>query len=175
VEPTEAPEREIALSMERARRARRRAMRRRFEFWLTLLVIIVIGAGATAVLFGWRATDSSSTRSGTVSATGGSAEATSTTSGLPPIPPAKPYKVTDGVNIRAGPGTTYPIVGTVETGFEVLVVCAIAGQFIDGPGGPTDLWVRVVYNDKTGYITGAYVATGPAINDPSVIARCPSR
>ena len=49
--------------------------------------------------------------------------------------PAGPYKVTTGVNMRQGPGTTFPSVGTIETGRAVLVVCVIEGEPVDGPNG----------------------------------------
>ena len=78
------------------------------------------------------------------------------------------------MNVRSGPGTTYPVLGTVETGFEVLVVCVIDGENVPGPVGASNKWLRVMYNELSGYVTSLYVATGTAINDPSVIGVCKS-
>jgi LasA protease len=87
-------------------------------------------------------------------------------------PPAGPFRITDGVNVRAGPGTSYPAVGTIELGFEVLVACAIEGEAVDGPSGPTNLWLRIAGGDLAGYVTSEYVATGAALADRSVIPLC---
>jgi uncharacterized protein YraI len=76
------------------------------------------------------------------------------------------------VNIRSGPSTTFPVLGTVETGFEVQVICVTTGENVTGPFGATNKWLRVVYKELNGYITSQYVAVGPAINDPSVIGTC---
>ena len=99
---------------------------------------------------------------------------TSTTTTVPPLPAPRPYKVTDGVNVRSGPGTSYAILGTVETGYEVIVICSIDGEVVDGPLGPTNKWLRIELDAMKGYVTSEYVATGGAINDPAVIGTCPS-
>ncbi|HXY93195.1 MAG TPA: SH3 domain-containing protein, partial [Acidimicrobiia bacterium] len=144
----------------------RRRRRRRGAFWLLFLVLVLVGVGSAAVLFGWSPGGSSNPSATDLTTT-------TTTSGLPHIPPARLYKTTDGVNVRAGPATTYPTIGTIETGVPVLVVCAIDGENVNGPGGPTNQWVRIVFNGKAGYITAAYVSIGPEINDPRQIGRCP--
>jgi uncharacterized protein YraI len=76
------------------------------------------------------------------------------------------------VNIRSGPATTFPVLGTIETGFEVLVVCVTNGETVNGPLGPTSKWLRVMYKELNGYVTSQYVSVGTAINDPSVIGTC---
>jgi uncharacterized protein YraI len=81
--------------------------------------------------------------------------------------------VTAGVNVRSGPGTTFSVIGTVETGFEVLVVCAANGESVTGTAGPTNQWLRIDFTGKVGYVSAAYVAMGSAINDPKQVARCP--
>ena len=98
------------------------------------------------------------------------------TTTLPPLPPPKPFKITvgTGVNVRVGPGTTYKVVGTVETGIEVLVVCEVDGEAVDGPIGATTKWLRITYNDLTGYVTAQFVSTGAALNDPTAIGPCPN-
>ena len=88
------------------------------------------------------------------------------------LPPAGPYKVTDGLNVRTGPGRTFPTVGTIELGKEVMVACVIEGETVDGPNGPTTKWLRVTSANVTGYVTSQFVATGAAVSDPAVIPRC---
>jgi uncharacterized protein YgiM (DUF1202 family) len=90
------------------------------------------------------------------------------------IPVFRSYKVTDGVNIRSGPATTFPVLGTVEIGFEVQVVCVTTGESVNGPLGPNNKWLRVMYKELNGYITSQYVSVGTAINDPTVIGTCKS-
>ena len=90
----------------------------------------------------------------------------------PPIPPAGPFKVTGGVNVRSGPGTNYPSIATIELGKEVLVVCVIDGEIVNGPNGPTPKWVRVTAGAVSGYVTSQYVAIGAVINNPLVIPVC---
>ncbi len=54
----------------------------------------------------------------------------------------------DGVNLRAGPGTSYPVLAVLPFGTTVTVV-----------GAPTaDNWVPVVHQGMTGYILGDYLA-----------------
>jgi hypothetical protein len=89
------------------------------------------------------------------------------------LKPAGPFVLTDGVNVRTGPGTTFPSRGTITTGTKVLVVCATDGQTIDGPKGPTSKWVEITGTTPVGYVTNQYVATGAAIDDPKVIPICP--
>jgi hypothetical protein len=66
------------------------------------------------------------------------------------------------------------VLGTVEIGFEVQVVCVTTGESVNGPLGPTNKWLRVTYKELNGYVTSQYVAVGPAINDPTVIGVCKS-
>lgn len=54
----------------------------------------------------------------------------------------------DGVNLRAGPGTTHPVLAVLPFGTTVTVI-----------GAPTtDNWVPVVHQGITGYILGDYLA-----------------
>ncbi len=155
-------------------RRRPRRSRRGLAFSVLFLIIILIGLGAGAALFGVNSGDLTGDTSGDVSAPGDGSEGTSTTTTVPALPDPRPYKVTEGVNVRSGPGRNFAVVGTVETGYDVLVICAIDGETIDGPLGPTSKWLRIVLNELKGYITNEYVAIGPAINDPAVIGTCPS-
>jgi uncharacterized protein YgiM (DUF1202 family) len=159
----ERVEREIARRAARYQRWRRKRRRHILAFWLLFLLLVVGGIAAAFALAG--GSDQGSARPPITT--------TTAASDLPDIPPAKLYKVTDGVNIRSGPGTTYRTVGTVETGFEVLVICQIEGQAVTGPVGPSTKWLYILYNGINGYVTAQYVAVGPAINDPTVIGECP--
>jgi uncharacterized protein YgiM (DUF1202 family) len=163
--PTESPEPEPAKTS----RARRRARRRGISFWIGLLVLVALAVGAAAVLFGWSPSDSSDDSLGP-SVTTAAGPPTTTAA---PLPPPRAFKVSDGVNVRSGPATSAQVVTTVQKGFEVLVVCVVDGEAITGPAGSTNQWVRVTVDNKTGYVTAAYVETGPAISDTSQIGRCP--
>ena len=90
----------------------------------------------------------------------------------PPIPPAGPFKVTDGVNVRTGPGTSFPRVATVDLGKEVMVVCVIEGGIVEGPNWSTTKWVRITAGSVIGYVSSGFVATGAAIGNPAVIPVC---
>jgi hypothetical protein len=151
--------------------------RRRAAFWVLFTILVLGGVGAGAVLLGSNDSGTSSnvngsTNGGSSSQDGNGSATTTTVAGT--LPAFHSFKVTDGVNVRSGPGTTYPVLGTVETGFEVLVVCVIDGENVPGPVGASNKWLRVMYNELNGYVTSLYVATGTAINDPSVIGVCKS-
>ena len=91
---------------------------------------------------------------------------------VPAIPPAGPFKVTDGVNVRTGPGTSFPKVATIDQGKQVMVVCVTEGGVVTGPNGSTTKWVRITAGSVTGYVTSEFVATGAAIDNPAVIPHC---
>ena len=158
----ERVEREIARRSARYERYRRKRRRRIIAFWILFLLLVAGGAAAVFALVG--SGDDGAPRV---------APTTTVGSGLPNIPPAKLYKVTTGVNVRSGPGTTYRALGAVETGVEVLVICQIDGQAVNGPAGPTNKWLYVDHNGIKGYITAQYVAMGAALDDPTVTAVCP--
>ena len=146
----------------RTRRARRARWHRRRR-WIGFLVFALIAAGVLVVAWQVVSGDDDTSQ---VTAT--SVLVTTT----PPIPPAGPFKVTDGVNVRTGPATTYPAVGTIELGKEVMVTCVTNGESITGPNGAVATWVHVTAPGVVGYVTSQYVAVGNAINDPHVIPPC---
>jgi hypothetical protein len=148
----------------RTRRSRRARWHRRRR-WIGFLAFALVAAAVLAIA--WRDVSGDDDRS-QVTAT--SVLATTT----PPIPPAGPFKVTDGVNVRTGPGTTYPAVGTIELGKEVMVTCVVSGEAITGPRGVVTTWVHVTAPGVVGYVTSQYVAVGNAIDDPHVIPPCPA-
>ena len=56
----------------------------------------------------------------------------------------------------------------------MFVVCVIDGETVNGPAGPSNKWLRIGYQQLTGYMTSQYVAVGAAIDDPAVIGVCKS-
>ena len=146
------------------RAATRRVRRRRWRRAIGVLVF----AAATVAIGSLAFKELAGPKSGRDIA---SPEAASTTI-VATLPPAGPYKVTDGLNVRTGPGRAFPTVGTIDLGKEVLVSCVIDGESVDGPKGPTSKWLRVTSANMTGYVTSQYVATGAAIDDPAVVPRC---
>lgn len=89
------------------------------------------------------------------------------------LPLAGPYKVTDGINVRGGPGSTFPVLGQIETGNTVLVACAIDGESVAGPSGATTKWLRIFVIGPPSYVTAAYVAVGADLTNAGVIPTCP--
>ena len=105
------------------------------------------------------------------SATSRSGDALTTTTTV--VKPSGPYRVITGVNVRQGPGTTTPSVGTIETGHVVFVTCVIDGESVDGPTGPSTKWVRLGGFGPTGYVTVQYVDLGSDLQTPGKIPVCP--
>jgi hypothetical protein len=147
----------------RQRRARRRHRRR----VVGVLVFLLVAAGVLAATYLSLAGPDDSSKD----ATRPSTELTTTTTG-PPV--AGPYRVTTGVNIRQGPGTTYPSVGTIETGRVVFVTCVVDGQPVDGPRGPSTKWLRLIGFGPAGYLTVQYVDLGSDLDVPGKIPVCAS-
>jgi uncharacterized protein YgiM (DUF1202 family) len=133
------------------------------EYIVILLVIIVLG-GALA----WALTRPNDKKSAARSTTSTTADPS-----VPPtLPPPKSYKVNDGVNVRGGPTTGAPIVGQVETGKALLVVCRIEGQSVTSPAGSSSTWLRVTVGPTTGYVSALYVETGDDIEKTNIIGVC---
>ena len=61
------------------------------------------------------------------------------------------------VNVRTGPGTSYPAIGTVTGGQRVAIACTVRGQTVTGPYGATDVWD---YIHLEGYVSDAFLFTG---------------
>ena len=105
-------------------------------------------------------------------------DATSTTSttadpSVPPtLPPPKFYKVIDGVNMRNAPTTSSPVVGRVESGKQVLVMCRTEGQSVTSSEGSSSIWLRVIVALQQGYVSALYVETGDDIDDLGTIGIC---
>ncbi|MFI7679242.1 peptidoglycan DD-metalloendopeptidase family protein [Actinophytocola sp. NPDC049390] len=63
------------------------------------------------------------------------------------------------VNRRSGPGTGYPLVGSVRDGATVTIGCSANGTTHTGRWGPTSLWNRLTDGS---WISDAYTYTGVA-------------
>ena len=61
------------------------------------------------------------------------------------------------LNKRSGPGTSYPVVGSVPDGATVTIVCQATGTTETGDWGATDLWDCL---DDNTYVSDAFVYTG---------------
>lgn len=147
----------------RQRAARRRHRRRVFGVLVFFAAAVGVFAAAYFALAGPDGSSSDATRP--------SADLTTTTTG-PKV--AGPYRVITGVNIRQGPGTTFPSVGTIETGHVVFVTCVVDGQPVDGPTGPSTKWLRLIGFGPTGYLTVQYVDLGTDLSVPGKIPVCPA-
>ncbi|MBA4867165.1 SH3 domain-containing protein [Streptomyces sp. PSKA54] len=79
---------------------------------------------------------------------------------------ASTYAVVADVNVRSGPGTSYPKVGSLQAGTRVTIYCQTPGQTITGPLGTSNIWDRIG-SDR--YVTDTYVRTG---SDGYVAPRC---
>jgi hypothetical protein len=88
------------------------------------------------------------------------------------VPPPRPYRVTDDVNLRAEPTSSSTSLAVIPSGTSVVVECVTNGESIDGPNGSTDKWDRVTWEGSTGYVTDQYVDTGDAVNAPTIIRPC---
>ena len=88
------------------------------------------------------------------------------------VKPFGPYQVTAGVNLRQGPGTTFPTVATIETGHKVFVSCVTDGEVVDGPNGPIGQWLKTTGFGPQGYLTVLYVDTKDDLRNNAIPA-CP--
>ncbi|MCF0092414.1 N-acetylmuramoyl-L-alanine amidase [Micromonospora sp. MH99] len=61
------------------------------------------------------------------------------------------------LNVRSGPGASYPVVGSVADGATVSVYCQAVGSTVTGPYGTTSVWDRIGTNR---YVSDAYLLTG---------------
>ena len=61
------------------------------------------------------------------------------------------------LNKRSGPGTNYPVVGSVADGTQVTIVCQTNGTTVNGNWGSTSLWDRL---EDNAYVSDGFVSTG---------------
>ncbi|TPB27153.1 hypothetical protein DIJ63_39030, partial [Burkholderia pseudomallei] len=69
---------------------------------------------------------------------------------LPPTKPDEPikimYTITESLNVRTGPGTSYDKIGTLSKGSKVEVV------------EESDGWSKIKFNDGYGYVSTNYLS-----------------
>ena len=155
----------LTNSLERMRRsASWRSEDGRVAEYLVILLVIVVLGGALLWAFSQPDDEKSDATSSTTTTIDPTVPAT--------MPPPKAYKVNGGVNVRGGPTTGSPIVGQVESGKAVLVMCRTEGQSVTAPEGSTNQWLRVTVGTTTGYVSAIYVETGDDIEDTNIIGLC---
>lgn len=71
---------------------------------------------------------------------------------------AVPATAQNDLNVRSGPGTQYPVVGSIQ-----------AGETVDA-GGCTGSWCRVSFRGGSGYASRNYLAMGGGAPGPAVAA-----
>ncbi|MER5508962.1 SH3 domain-containing protein [Streptomyces sp. NPDC002766] len=78
------------------------------------------------------------------------------------------YAIAPGVrlNVRSGPGTSYPIVRVLPEGSRVAILCQSPGTSVTGPYGTSSIW-DCIGSDE--FISDAYVLTG---SDGYIRPRC---
>lgn len=78
-----------------------------------------------------------------------------------------PGSTSGTVNQRSGPGTNYPIVGTLGVGTTVDALCQSPGTDIFG----TTIWYELVGGD---YVTGYYMSASGVVGTAAPLAECAS-
>ncbi|MEV0640772.1 SH3 domain-containing protein [Streptomyces sp. NPDC050619] len=78
------------------------------------------------------------------------------------------YPVAPGVrlNVRSGPGTSYPIIKSLPEGSRVQILCQTPGTTVTGPYGTSNIWDNIANGQ---YVSDAYVNTG---SDGYIRPRC---
>ncbi|MGH4033304.1 SH3 domain-containing protein [Actinomycetota bacterium Odt1-20B] len=79
---------------------------------------------------------------------------------------AKSYPLAADVNVRSGPGTSYPKIGHLPKGTRVTITCQRPGELVKGPTGTSRIWDRI---GSGRYVSDTYVRTG---SDGYVAPRC---
>jgi uncharacterized protein YraI len=80
---------------------------------------------------------------------------------------AKGYRVTSSgsLNVRSGPSSTYPIIGSLAAGATASVICQSRGQTV----GTTAVWDRIT---SGGFVSDRYLATPSSTTYSSTLPRC---
>jgi uncharacterized protein YraI len=78
------------------------------------------------------------------------------------------YPVAPGVrlNVRSGPGTSYPIVRVLPYDTRVTIYCQSPGTTVSGYYGTTNIWDNIGSDQ---FVSDAYVKTG---SDGYIAPRC---
>lgn len=77
------------------------------------------------------------------------------------------YRVTSSgtLNVRSGPSSAYPVVGTVAAGSTISVICQARGQLV----GTTSVWDRI---STGGFVSDRYVSTPSSTTWSPPLQRC---
>ncbi|MFW5470295.1 glycoside hydrolase domain-containing protein [Knoellia sp. CPCC 206435] len=77
------------------------------------------------------------------------------------------YRVTSTgtLNVRSGPSSAYPIVGTLAPNASVSVICQARGQVV----GTTSVWDRI---STGGYVSDRYISTPSSTTFSAPLQRC---
>ena len=70
------------------------------------------------------------------------------------------------LNVRSGPGTSYPLVRVLPVGASVPIFCQRPGTTVSGYYGTSNIWDNI---DSGQYVSDAYVNTG---SDGYIAPRC---
>ncbi|WP_124048883.1 SH3 domain-containing protein [Priestia endophytica] len=78
------------------------------------------------------------------------------------------------INMRSGPGTSYPIMLSIPSGSRVPYYCYSYGTTVTGKYGTSNVWDQIQWKDSRGvvnigYVSDTYVYTG---SDGPVGFRC---
>jgi len=82
------------------------------------------------------------------------------------------YAALGNVIIRSGPAKSAAQVGKLPKGTQVAVTCTVTGDPVKGATKTDSHWDKITYGAVTGYVTNTLMATGAAIDDPTVIPAC---
>jgi hypothetical protein len=72
--------------------------------------------------------------------------------------------MTAEATLREGASTAARALGRVPKGATVVIACTTTGQAVTGASGQDTYWDYVHYNGTTGYVTDAFVSSGPFID-----------
>lgn len=88
------------------------------------------------------------------------------TATVQPVVDTKPHVLANTtLNVRGGPGTDYPVVGSLDAGAQADVV----GKNSGAPSGP-DWWMVALANGQVGWVFAELVTTGGDVGGVNVVA-----
>ena len=82
------------------------------------------------------------------------------------------YTTLGNVIIRSIPARAGAGLGKIPKGTQVTISCVATGEPVAGATKVDDHWDKVTYGAVTGYVSNTLMATGAAVDDPTVIAPC---
>lgn len=64
------------------------------------------------------------------------------------------------LNVRSGPGSSYPVVDTLANGTDVSIHCRVSGQSVSGKLATTDQWYRI---GEEKFASAAYISASSSV------------